>query len=117
MSRSRKKYAGGKYCGHSDKIWKSDTHRKERSKVRDALKALEKDTDNNKAETLLPKKKQEVSDIYDAPSDGGTSFWYSSKQEFFDFYRSMISSYGKHKGERLYTDEEIERHWFDIIGK
>ena len=117
MSRSHKKYAGGKYCGNSDKPWKEDFHRKERSVVRDALKSLEKDPDNDKIENRIPAKKQEVDDIYSAPSDGGSSFWWKSKDDFEHYYKSLIYMYGKNKGDRRYSDEEIDEMWLDTIGK
>jgi hypothetical protein len=84
MSRSYRKFVGKNF--YRDKPWRMNTHREFRARERLALHCLELDPER---EVVFPLRYEEVDDIWEAPSDGGTHFDYSG---FNDFYRSSIQA-------------------------
>ena len=80
MSRSYKKHCGSSYvCYRSDKPWRKQWHSKMRAKERDLLIQQIKHPERDYIFPLS----REVSNLWDAPSDGGSQWMYSGFEHFF----------------------------------
>jgi hypothetical protein len=84
MSRSFKKVCGGAIfngsSGGSDAWWRKMVHSTFRAKERDVLIFQMKHID----EDLVYPEYNEICDLWDAPSDGGTHFKYSGFESFYN---------------------------------
>jgi hypothetical protein len=80
MSRSHKKHCGSSYvCYSSDKPWRKAWHSAMRARERDMF-ILQMKYPENDYSYPVPR---EVSDIYSAPSDGGSHWMYSGFKDYY----------------------------------
>jgi len=80
MSRSYKKHCGSSFvCYRSDKPWRRQWHSTMRAKERDLLILQKKHLEDD---YIYPDPK-EVSDLWNAPSDGGSQWMYSGFEQYY----------------------------------
>ncbi|MCL2270075.1 MAG: hypothetical protein FWC24_01900 [Treponema sp.] len=80
MSRSYKKHCGSSFiCYRSDKPWRRQWHSAMRARERDLFIQQKKYLEDDYCYPI-PK---EVSDLYDAPSDGGSQWMYSGFEHYY----------------------------------
>jgi hypothetical protein len=112
MSRSNKKHCGSTICSGSDKPWRKQWHSKMRAVERD-LFILQKKFPENDYCYPIPK---EVSDLWDAPSDGGSHWMYSNFEHYyFEQTRPCFHWWGSHE---IPKREEAWKEWVkEMVGK
>ena len=79
MSRSYKKHCGFTICSGSDKSWRKQWHSLMRARERDLFILQKKNPEMDYCYPIV----KEVSNIYHAPSDGGSQWRYSGFEHYY----------------------------------
>jgi len=111
MSRSYRKNCGSSIvCYYSDKPWRKQWHSAMRAKERDLLNLQLKHSEEDYCYPI-PK---EVSDLWDAPSDGGSQWMYSG---FEHYYFEETHPRWPWITTEIPTREAAWKEWVRFIGK